>query len=99
MKYAKELKKFIGDCVMYDEWGGGYIWGKQVNKNGLEMIAQVVDVDEPAFEGKEPDTPVVSIRGWGAIQHLFKTIEEQEEFQNELGIFIQDAINEKLKTL
>jgi hypothetical protein len=99
MKYAKELKKFIGDCVMYDEWGGGYIWGKQVNKYGLEMIAQVVDVDEPAFEGKEPDTPVVSIRGWGAIQHRFKTIEEQEEFQNELGIFIQDAINEKLKTL
>ncbi len=99
MKYAKELKQFIGDCVKYDEWGGGYIWGKQVNKDGSEMIAEVVDVDEPAFEGKEPDTPVVSIRGWGAIQHLFKTIDEQEEFQNELGIFIQDAINEKLKTL
>lgn len=99
MKYAKELKQFIGDCVKYDEWGDGYIWGKQVNKDGLELVAQVVDVDEPAFEGKEPDTPVVSIRGWGAIQHLFKTIDEQEEFQNELGIFIQDAINEKLKTL
>ena len=63
------------------------------------MIAQVVDVDEPPYEGKEPETPIVSIRGWGAIQHLFKTREEREEFQDELGRFIQDAINEKLKTL
>ncbi len=98
MKYAKELKQFIGNSVKYDEWGGGYIWGCS-DKAGLEMIAQIEDVDEPAFEGKEPETPIVSIRGWGAIQHLFKTREEQEEFQNELGKFIQDAINEKLKTL
>lgn len=98
MKYAKELKQFIGKSVKYDVWGGGYIWGC-IDKAGIEMIAQVVDVDEPAFEGKEPETPIVSIRGWGAIQHLFKTREEQEEFQDELGKFIQDAINEKLKTL
>lgn len=98
MKYAKELKKFIGKSVKYDEWGGGYIWG-ETQKNGSQMIADVVNVDEPAYEGREPETPIVSVRGWGAIQHLFKTVEEQEEFQDELGKFIQDAINEKLKTL
>ena len=98
MKYAKELKKFIGKSVKYDEWGGGYIWGYS-DKDGVEMIAQVVDVDGPAYKGREPETPIVSIRGWGAIKHLFKTVEEQEEFQDELGKFIQDAINEKLKTL
>ncbi len=98
MKYAKEIKQFIGNSVKYDEWGGGYIWGCNI-KEGSQMIAQVIDVDEPPYEGKEPETPVVSIRGWGAIQHLFKTREEQELFQDELGIFIQDAINEKLKTL
>lgn len=99
MKYAKEIKKFIGTSVKYDEWGGGYIWGQYDSKNGSQMIAQVVDVDEPAYEGREPETPIVSIRGWGAIQHLFKTTEEQEQFQDELGKFIQDAINEKLKTI
>jgi hypothetical protein len=93
MKYAKEIKKFIGDHVKYDEWGGGYIWGES------GMIADVVNVDEPAYEGREPETPIVSIRGWGAIQHLFKTLDEQEAFQDELGRFIQDAINEKLKNL
>jgi hypothetical protein len=94
MKYEKEIKQFIGSEVKYDTWGGGYLWGQ--HKEGAEMIAEVVDVDEPAYEGKE-ETPVVSIRGWGAIQHLFTTTEEQEQFQDELGIFIQDAINEKLK--
>ena len=98
MKYLKEIKQFIGESVQYDKWGGGYLWGMD-KKGGAEMIAEVVDVDEPAFEGKEPETPVVSIRGWGAIQHLFKKHEDQVAFQNELGIFIQDAINEKLKTL
>lgn len=98
MKYSKEIKKFIGESVKYDEWGGGYLWG--VGKKGEhQMIAVVVDVDEPAFEGKEPETPVVSIRGWGAIQNLLKTKEEQEQFQNELGIFIEEAINEKLRLL
>lgn len=98
MKYLEEIKKFIGKSgVKYDEWGGGYLWGKD-EKGHLEMIAQVVDVDEPSYIGKN-DTPIVSIRGWGAIQHLFQTREEQELFQDELGIFIQDAINEKLNKL
>lgn len=95
MKYKEELKKFIGTHVKYDEWGGGYIWGENEN----QMVAQTIDVDEPPYEGREPETPIVSIRGWGAIQHLFKTQREQEDFQDELGRFIADAINEKLEKL
>ena len=98
MKYIKEIKKFIGSSVKYDEWAGGYIWGV-LEKDFLQMIAQVVDVDDQSEDYKSGEVPVVSVRGWGAIQHLFKTSDEQKEFQNELGIFIQDAINEKLKTL
>ena len=97
MKYRKEIKQFIGSEIEYDEWGGGYLWGK--DKEGLQMIAQVVKVDEKPYEGRKSETPIVSIRGWGAIQHLFTTREEQCEFQDELGIFIQDAINEKLKSI
>jgi hypothetical protein len=39
----------------------------------------------------------VRLRGWGAIQHLFKTEEEAEKFQDEVGEWIADAINQKLK--
>jgi hypothetical protein len=40
---------------------------------------------------------VADIRGWGAIQNLFKTQKEAEEFQDEIGKFIADAINEKIQ--
>lgn len=90
MKYEAEIKKFIGDRVKYDTNGGGYIWGQ--TKNDHQMIAQVVDLDEP-------DAPVVSIRGWGAIQNKFKTYEESVAFQDALGKFIEEAINEKLQKL
>ena len=85
MKYQKEILQFIGNSVKYED-DGGYIWGENCN----ELIAQTINPDE--YEG----TPLISVRGWGAIQHLFKTAQEQDDFQNELGLFIQDAINEKL---
>jgi hypothetical protein len=86
----KDLFKFIGDKVKYDEFGGGYIWGE--HKNGsVEMIAQV---DEPTPE----DDYVLSIRGWGAIQNLCKTDNTYaERFQDFMGQFIADAINEKME--
>ena len=96
MEYLKEIKTFIGDSVKYDEWGGGYLWG--VDNKGINMIAEVESPDEPDMI-KDGISPVVSIRGWGAIQHLFKTHKEAKAFQDELGMFIQDAINEKLKQL
>ena len=40
----------------------------------------------------------ISVRGWGAIQQLFKTEEEAANFQDELGEWIADAINQKLKS-
>jgi len=42
---------------------------------------------------------VADIRGWGAIQNLFNTPEEAEQFQDEVGEFIVQAIKEKLSTL
>jgi hypothetical protein len=91
MKYLKEIKEFIG-YAKYDEWGGGYIWGNK--PQGNEMIAQINDLPDSTYEVVNE---VLSIRGWGAIQNMFPTITEAEQFQNELGQFITDAINEKLK--
>jgi predicted butyrate kinase (DUF1464 family) len=39
---------------------------------------------------------IADIRGWGAIQNEFKTNEEAEKFQDEVGEFIVQAIKEKL---
>lgn len=83
----KEIKRFIGDRVYYDEYGGGYIWG--VKKDGVEMVAQVEDVEE--------GNAVVSIRGWGVIQNLKNLPCSPEEFQDYLGEFIAEAINEKME--
>ena len=91
MKYKKELKKFIGHAK-YDEWGGGYIWGCDVEENN--MLAQTEIPDETVEVNQ-----VLSIRGWGVIQNMFPSIEDAEEFQDELGKFIADAINEKLERL
>lgn len=40
---------------------------------------------------------IAEVRGWGRIQHLFKTAEEAAQFQDKIGAFIAEAINEKLK--
>ena len=93
MKYSEEIKKFIG-YAKYDEWGGGYIWGYD-KKDGANMLAQINDMPYENIEVNE----VVSIRGWGAIQNMFPSIEDAAEFQDEIGKFIADAINEKLKLL
>ena len=74
------IEDFIGTKVEYDENGGQYLWG--IGKDGsMQMIGQ--------------------IRAWGAIQNLFKengvpNLEKAAEFQDELGKWVADAINEKL---
>ena len=40
---------------------------------------------------------VGEVRGWGALQQEFKTESEAEAFQDEIGKFIAEAINEKVK--
>jgi len=89
MKYLNEIKQFIGHAK-YDEWGGGYIWGFDKDMSA-QMIGQINQPEE--FKVNE----VLSVRGWGAIQNMFPSITNAEEFQDELGKFIADAINEKLK--
>ena len=42
---------------------------------------------------------VAEIRGWGSIQQLFKIKAEATEFQDEVGKFIAEAINEKIQKL
>jgi hypothetical protein len=37
------------------------------------------------------------VRGWGSLQNNFKTVEEAATFQDEVGKFIADAINEKVQ--
>ena len=39
---------------------------------------------------------LLSVRGWGAIQHLFDNQNDAAKFQDEMGEWIADAINEKL---
>jgi hypothetical protein len=39
---------------------------------------------------------IAEVRGWGAIQYLFKDIEECAKFETSMGKFIAEAINEKL---
>jgi hypothetical protein len=38
----------------------------------------------------------LSLRGWGAIQHHFDNENDAGKFQDEVGQWIADAINEKL---
>ena len=37
------------------------------------------------------------VRGWGALQNEFRTVEEAATFQDEVGKFIAEAINEKVQ--
>jgi len=91
MKYLKEIKQFIG-TAKYDEWGGGYIWGYDKD-DSAQMVGQI---NKP---NKIQVNEVLSVRGWGAIINMFPDIESAAEFQDELGKFIAEAINEKLERL
>jgi len=79
---VKDIINFIGECVRYDDFGGGYLWGKQPNDEE-QMIAEV--------------------RGYGAILNLFLDKEcdydfvKANQFQDDLGKFIAEAITEKIK--
>lgn len=42
---------------------------------------------------------VAEVRGWGTLQYKFNTANEAANFQNEVGKFIAEAINEKIERL
>ena len=78
-----QIAKFIGNKIVFDE-GSGYIFGTE--------------------EGEDKDMQLIGeVRGWGAIQNLFKTkngeidFDKAADFQDTLGKFIADAIEEKVK--
>lgn len=73
-----KIEQWLKD-VFYDPYGGQYLWSKQDDDGGSQMVGEV--------------------RGWGALQHGFKTPEESAKFQDEVGKFIADAINEKVQRL
>jgi len=72
---------FIGVVATYDP-DGQIIWG--LDENGEHQR-------------------IADVRGWGAIQNLFKSkngkidSDKAMEFQDEMGKWIADAINEKLE--
>lgn len=81
-----EVKNFINGKVTYDKFGGQYFWINQPN-GGAQMLAE--------------------LRGWGAIQNMFsKNLYKKDgavdfvaagEFQDKIGEFIAEAINEKIE--
>lgn len=75
------IKDFIQGEVIYDK-EGQYFWARQ-HDGGLQMLGE--------------------LRGWGHIQNMFADAggridgEAAAAFQDELGQFVADAINEKMK--
>jgi len=74
------------------------------NKAVIDFIGDSVEYDQfcgtylwGKKEGSDGMQMIGEIRGWGAIQNLFKTLQESEEFQDKLGNFIAEAITEKIQ--
>tara|TARA_R100001244_G_C5148426_1_gene129229 strand:+ start:360 stop:584 length:225 start_codon:yes stop_codon:yes gene_type:complete len=67
-----------------------------------DFIGEKVTYDnmgQMIWGNKDGDTQLIlSIRGWGAIQKLFDTGAQAVDFQDKMGNWIVDAINEKLLT-
>lgn len=78
-----KVTDFINGPVIYDKHGGQYFWIED-KKGGIQMLAE--------------------LRGWGHIQQMFKRPQyeskqwfEAEAFQDQVGEWIAEAINEKLE--
>ena len=81
-----KIKDLINGKVTYDKFGGQYFWINEP-KGGSQMLAEM--------------------RGWGHIQNMFVTkkkgehgvfdMEAAAKFQDEVGDWIAEAINEKLE--
>lgn len=78
----KQIKDLINGKVTYDKHGGLYFWINDP-KGGTQMLAEM--------------------RGWGHIQNMFKDPEgfidadEAGKYQDKVGNWIAEAINEKME--
>ena len=57
-------------------------------------FGQKIFVDKGENVGHEL---ILDVRAWGVIQNMFNTTSEANEFQDELGHFVVDALKEKLE--
>lgn len=79
----KKVTDFISGPVTYDKYGQ-YFWINTPN-DGVNMLGE--------------------LRGWGCIQNMFgaknKNFDEESaaKFQDEVGEWVADAINQKLKRI
>ena len=80
----KAITDFINGEVTYDN-EGQFFWINTAN-NGLQMLA--------------------TLRGWGHIQHMFEDkngkyvdMKKAAIYQDAIGQFVAEAINEKIKRL
>jgi hypothetical protein len=77
-----KIKDLINGKVTYDKFGGQYFWINDT-KGGSQMLAKM--------------------RGWGHIQNMFKDkkgdidMDAAGKYQDEVGDWIAEAINEKLE--
>lgn len=62
-----------------------------------EQIKGKVSYDGHNYIFDENMKMILEIRGWGWIQYLFKDSKDAVKFQDEMGKFIAEAINEKLE--
>jgi hypothetical protein len=75
-----------------------------MSKNLVELMAKVIKYPVKFEKGcgmffDADDKHFADVRGWGYIQYLKVDGVKPEELQDELGLFIQNAINEKLTSL
>ena len=78
----KDIIKFIGKTVKFDNFGGGYLWGKQP-KDGYQMIGEVrgYGAIQNLFLDKKGGCDFI----------------KADQFQDDLGKFIAEAITEKIE--
>lgn len=93
--------KMVGEMQLIQELK------KHINTNNMTIEKWLSDVyydkwGQMIFNKIEADGAselIADIRGWGSLQYKFETDDEAAKFQNEVGMFITEAIREKIERL
>lgn len=67
-------------------------------KDKLQQWLKDVNYDHK-FIWSDDGYMIAEIRGWGMLKHMFPTPDEASDFQDKVGKFIAEAINEKIERL